>query len=80
MKKLLFFPILLIILGGCHRPRPIDELFPWPETGSPTVDSLTLELERSVARGRLFDRFLEQLDSLKVGIFRKYPTNCLPES
>ena len=66
MKKLLLLPILLIILGACHRPRPIDELFPWPESGSPTVDSLTLELERSIARGRLFDRFLEQLDSLKV--------------
>lgn len=66
MKKLLLLPILLIILGACHRPRPIDELFPWPESGSPTVDSLTLELERSIARGRLFDRFLGQLDSFKV--------------
>lgn len=65
MKKLLLFPILLIILGACHRPRPIDELFRWPESGSPTVDSLTLELERDIARGRLYDGYTGKLDSLK---------------
>lgn len=66
MKKLLLLPILLVILGACHRHRPIDDLFPWPESGSPTVDSLTLELERSIARGRLFDNYLGQLESLKA--------------
>lgn len=66
MKKLLLLPILLVILGACHRHRPIDDFFPWPESGSPTVDSLTLELERSIARGRLFDNYLGQLESLKA--------------
>lgn len=51
MRKLLYLLLFVILAVACKEPRPIDPVFPWPESGVQEADSLTLAFTRSIARG-----------------------------
>ena len=77
MSKLLYFIPLFILVVACKSPRPIDQVFPWPASGVPEADTLTLALTRSIARGTVpadslrhksyFNRFAE--------VVKRHPEN-----
>ncbi|MDE6409328.1 MAG: LuxR C-terminal-related transcriptional regulator [Muribaculaceae bacterium] len=79
MRKLLYFIPLFILAVACKGPRPIDQVFPWPASGVPEADTLTLALTRSIARGTApadslrhksyFNRFAE--------VVKRHPENEL---